>query len=295
MLSFHQISLSDKDRVTRIFKNEKDRGCEYTFGNAYIWRDIYRTQVAYSGDGLCVVRFACEVDAYLFPCGPGDLKAAVSDMMANARARGVPFRIIAASKADVDKLDALFPGVFSHHINRDFCEYVYHSGDLINLAGKKYHGKRNHISRFVAENPDYEFVEITPENIAQVRAMNDSWYDAFTGDEEGLLQEKSAADYAFGNYFDLDFKGGFLRTGGRIVAFAIGEPINDETFCVHIEKACYDVTGAYTVINRDFARHFCGGYRYINREDDAGAEGLRRAKLSYYPAMITEKYVVDIQ
>lgn len=295
MLSFNRIRMADKDRITELFHAEKDRGCEYTFGNVYIWHDVYCTEAAFSDDGLCVIRFACEVDAYLFPCGQGDIKAAVEDMLTDAEARGVPFRIIAANKDDVDRLDALFPGLFAHHVNRDFCEYVYDSEDLIQLAGKKYHGKRNHISRFVTENPDYEFVEFAPDNIAEVRAMNEAWYKEYTGDDEGLVHEKTAANYAFDNFFQLDFKGGFIRAGGRVVAFAIGEPINGETFCVHIEKACHDVTGAYAIINRDFAQHFCGEYRYINREDDAGVEGLRRAKLSYYPAIITEKYVVDIK
>lgn len=295
MLSFRRITLEDRERIEAIFRGEKDRGCEYTFGNVYIWHDVYCTEVAFSDDGLCVIRFACEVDAYLFPCGQGDVRTAVQDMLDDAKQRGVPFRIIAANKEDVEQLDALFPGVFAHHVNRDFCEYVYNSEDLINLAGKKYHGKRNHISKFLTENPDYEFVEITPDNIGEVQAMNDAWYREYTEGEEGLEQEKTAARYTFRDFFSLGFKGGFLRAGGRIVAFAIGEPINAGTFCVHIEKACYDVNGAYAVINRDFARHFCGEYRYINREDDLGIEGLRRAKLSYYPAFITEKYVVDIQ
>lgn len=294
MLQFRRTSLEDKERITAIFRAEKDRGCEYTFGNVFIWHDVYCTEVAFSDDGLCIIRFACEVDAYLFPCGQGDIKTAIEDMMADAARRNVPFRIIAANKADVDQLDTLFPGVFTSHINRDFAEYVYNSEDLIHLVGKKYHSKRNHISRFISENPDYEFVEMTPENIAEVQAMNDEWYKEFTGGEEGLEQEQTAAKYAFDNFFELDFSGGFIRTGGRIVAFAIGEPIDDETFCVHFEKACYGVTGAYTIINRDFAQHFCSGYRYINREDDMGLEGLRRAKMSYNPEIITEKYVVNV-
>ncbi len=295
MLAFRRVRLDDRKRIAPLLYEAPGRGCEYTFGNLYIWHNVYDTEIAFSEDGNCVVRFDKEVDAYLFPVGPGDIRATVAKMINDSEGRGVPFRIIAASKEDTARLDAWFPGQFSYHENRDFAEYVYNSEDLISLAGKKYHGKRNHISRFRADYPDYVFEEITPGNIETVRAMNDGWYRmSFKEgyDEPGLESEQTAARNAFDAFFDLDFKGGMVLAGGKIVAFAIGEAINAETFCVHIEKACYDVNGAYTVINRDFAKHFCANYRYINREDDVGLEGLRRAKLSYHPAFLTEKYVV---
>lgn len=294
MLTFTHVKVEDREQIEKILHRETGRGCEYTFGNIFIWRSVYGTEVAFSDDGMCVVRFDREVDAYLFPVGSGDLKTTVLDMHADSIERGVPFRIIAAGREDTEKLETLFPGRFAFHENRDFAEYVYNSGDLINLAGKNYHGKRNHISRFMAEYPGYSFEEISSENIAEVRGMNDRWYKEYLPDEtdNGLEHEMAAANDCFGYFFELGFKGGFIRVNGKVAAFAVGEPIDAETFCVHIEKACYDVNGAYTVINRDFARRFCTGYQYINREDDVGQEGLRRSKLSYHPAKITEKYVV---
>ena len=296
MLDFRRVTIEDKDRITKLFYQEKDRGCEYTFGNVFIWRDIYGTAAAFSDDGMCVVRFDKEVGAYLFPIGQGNLKNTVDDLIADSEERGVPFRIIAASRQDIDKLNALYPGVLKYHENRDFAEYVYNSKDLIELSGKKYHGKRNHISNFAARYPDYTFEEITRDNIDEVRAMSDEWYIEYLGrGDGGLNNERAAVSSAFDHFFDLGFKGGFLRAGGAVAAFAIGETINSGTFCVHIEKADYKTDGAYAVINRDFARHFCSHYLYINREDDVGIEGLRKAKLSYHPAYITQKFVVEIR
>ncbi len=295
MLEFHSISLEDGERLGGLLKNAPDRGCEYTFGNLFIWKDTYDTQVAYSDDGLAVVRFTEEPHAYLFPVGEGDVARAVADMLEQSAALGGHFRIIAARAEDVELLGQLFPGRFKSHASRDFAEYVYNSDDLINLRGKKFHAKRNHISRFEADNPGYEFVEINGDNIGLAERMNDEWYKQNIGyDPEGLEHEKNASHLAFKHFDELGFKGGMIRTGAGVVAFSMGEEINGETFCVHFEKARYDVNGAYTVINRDFSRFFCQGYRYINREDDVGDEGLRKAKLSYNPAKLLEKHVVTL-
>lgn len=295
MLEFHPITIEDRPRLGEILKSAPDRGCEYTFGNLFIWKDTYDTQVAYSGDGLAVVRFTEEPHAYLFPVGEGDVGSAVEDMLKQSASLGGHFRIIAARPEDVELLHGLFPGRFKSHASRDFAEYVYNSDDLISLKGKKYHSKRNHISRFEAENEGYGFVEITKDNISLAERMNEEWYTQNIGyDPEGLAHEKRASQLAFENFDELGFKGGMTVTSAGVVAFSIGEEINADTFCVHFEKARYDVNGAYTVINRDFSRHFCKDYKYINREDDVGDEGLRRSKLSYNPVKLLEKHVVTL-
>ena len=91
---------------------------------------------------------------------------------------------------------------------------------------------------------------------------------------------------------ELELKGGLLRVNGEIVAFTMGEPISEDTFVVHIEKAFADVQGAYPMINQQFVEHECMNYKYVNREEDTGAEGLRKAKLSYRPVFLVEKGVV---
>ena len=91
---------------------------------------------------------------------------------------------------------------------------------------------------------------------------------------------------------ELKLTGGVLRIGGEVVAFTIGEPVKADTFVVHIEKAYADIQGAYPMINQQFVLNECGDYQYINREDDTGAEGLRKAKLSYRPVFFVEKGIV---
>ena len=300
-LEFNPIRIEDRAVYRPILYSAPDRGCEYTFSNIFSWRNVYGTSAALTDDKMLIVRFEKDVGeggAYLFPIGCGDLKSGVSAMMQYSAEKNEKFTIIAARREDVDELAAAFGDIFTCHTSRDFAEYVYNSTDLINLAGKKYHAKRNHISRFDIDNPGYKFCEITAENLPRVREMSERWYDeVIAGESAGstLPEERQSADEIFKNYFELGLSGGFVETAEGIVAYSMGEPICDSTFCVHIEKAKYDVAGAYTVINRDFAAHFCGDYQYINREDDVGDEGLRRSKLSYYPVCVTEKFVVHLK
>ncbi len=142
-----------------------------------------QTQIAFTDDGMLIVRFETE-RAYLFPIGRGDLRRAIQGIQADSAARGASMMLFAASRQDTERLDMLFPDRYHYHQNRDFAEYIYNSADLIHLAGKKYHGKRNHISRFSADYPGYTFEEITRGNIDEARAMCDSWYRAYTAEDQ---------------------------------------------------------------------------------------------------------------
>ena len=122
--------------------------------------------------------------------------------------------------------------------------------------------------------------------------MTDEWC-ALNGcsHNESMQMEACAVRIALRDFVALGLKGGILRSGGRIVAYTIGERLNSDTFIVHVEKAFSDVTGAYPMINQCFLAHEASGLRYVNREDDAGDEGLRKAKLSYNPVLMLEKYL----
>ena len=166
---------------------------------------------------------------------------------------------------------------------------------MINLKGKKYSKKRNHISAFEREN-DWSFEMIDEKNLPDCIAMNAAWARENEEKNPGSISlEQQAIHRAFDHYFELDFSGGLIRVEGKPVAFTMGENLNAETYCVHFEKAYADVRGAYPMINREFAKHALSGYKYINREDDAGVAGLRKAKLSYYPTILLEKYRVSFK
>jgi hypothetical protein len=291
MLEFNKVSLDDKIKIKEILEAEKDRGCEYTFGNIFIWSDIYATKVAFFNGGLAI-RHDKNGVGYLFPVGEYNLKTAIDLLLCDAREEGDVFKIYAADKEDFSRVDDIFPGVFEFKEERDYAEYIYLSSNLINLKGKKYQKKRNHISRFLREQPNYKFCRIDESNISRVCEMNDNWNSMYGCDDKGLREEHKVTVSALDNFFELDFDGGFIENEGKVLAYSIGERINDETYCIHIEKAYHEINGTYAIINRDFAREFCKDYKYINREDDLGVPGLRKSKLSYYPEFITDKITI---
>jgi hypothetical protein len=165
---------------------------------------------------------------------------------------------------------------------------------LANLCGKKLHGKRNHLNRFY-EN-DWSFEAVTPENIEEVTEMHNQWCDEkdiYCDSEK--LEEARAVVRGLESFFELGFAGGVIRVGGVIEAYTFGEAAGNrenDMFVVHAEKAFTRTQGTYTAINREFVNRFCGEYRYINREEDLGELNLRKAKMSYCPAFLVEKYCV---
>ena len=290
MITFKTLDISDKGWVDRLFQKSGYRGCEYSFAGTVLWAEVYRKTAAEVG-GFVVVRSELGSPSYLFPAGEGDLHAVIGRLKAQSEEEGVPFVFYAVDDESRPKLEELYPGRFHYEELDDAREYLYLSESLRTLAGKKLHAKRNHINRFLEQNPDWSFEEITKENIGECYEMNKDWCRLYGCDQnESLRQEACAVDYAFEHFFALDFRGGLLRAGGRIVAYSMGERLTPDTFDVRIEKAYQDVQGSYALINREFCRAFCKDVTYVNREDDTGAEGLRKAKLSYRPAIILKKY-----
>lgn len=172
-------------------------------------------------------------------------------------------------------------------------DYVYESEKLISLSGKKLHGKRNHINNFIKAYPDYQYERINGENREECIELAQNWRKENGCDSDPEKNEEFCVTLrALKELEDLNLTGGLIRADGRVVAFSIGEKLCNDTFVVHIEKAYADIQGAYPIINQQFVLHEAADYRYINREEDTGAEGLRKAKLSYYPVFLQEKGVV---
>ncbi|MDR2585019.1 MAG: phosphatidylglycerol lysyltransferase domain-containing protein, partial [Prevotellaceae bacterium] len=181
-----------------------------------------------------------------------------------------------------------------HSPERDSWDYIYKVDDLSTLQGKRYQSKRNHIARFT-ELPDWRYEPIGGANITECIEMNSAWCHLMGCTEnKSLHMETCAAEMGLQNFDALGLDGALLRLSGKVVAYTLGEPINSDTFIVHVEKAFPDIRGAYPTINREFMRNLGTGFVYVNREDDVGDEGLRRAKESYHPVFMEEKYLLTV-
>lgn len=290
-IKFHEITLADKAWMDARFAEDDRNACEYTFANNFIWRKVYQVEV---GEicGCLVIRFQENGECcYSYPVGAGDKKAAIEQMLLQCRENGRKLQLSALSEQDRAQLLDWFPGQFLIEEDRDGFDYIYSQEKLSTLAGKKLHGKRNHIARF-KDDGDWCYEPMTADNLEECRTMTYTWIKMRSGKwNEEMEEEVMVLHEAFDHMAELELVGGVLRKAGEIVAFTMGEPLNSDTFVVHFEKAYPDMQGAYPMINQQFVQNACQNYTYVNREDDTGDLGLRKAKLSYYPEILLKKYV----
>jgi hypothetical protein len=291
MIEFKPLALSQKEEYDALLAMSGKQGCEYSFVNLYLWG---RQQAAKVGSDLVIFSQYNRKTVYLFPVGPEDKKKTLDAIIADAAKRGIPCRLAGLSQDDYALLERLYPGQFSIHFDRDSFDYVYKIDDLADLSGRKYQKKRNHLNRFRSEHPDHRLEPMTDENLPLVRTLTARWYEArLAEDPLGDFQlEQAALERAFRHFRELELEGILLWDGDQLLAMAIGSFLNPATFDIHFEKALERTDGTYAAINQGFAAWLRKKYPelvYLNREDDMGIEGLRKAKLSYCPDHMVEK------
>lgn len=292
-IKFKRPELEDKELISSYFAKAPSRSCERTFANVYLWARHYHVKYAVIEDAL--IFQDDEVDlAFAYPAGePQCVKNALEFLSKYSQERGYPLKLYNVTPENFAQLEEWYPTEFQVEYDRDAADYVYESEKLATLAGKKLHSKRNHINKFKTVYPDWSYEKLTDENQEECFQMALKWRNQ-NGCEDD--PEKNAEMCVTLNYLrlykELGQTGGVLRVGDKIAAFAIGEPISEDTFVVHIEKAFPHIDGAYPMINQQFVLHECMDYKYVNREEDTGAEGLRKAKMSYRPAFMVEKGIV---
>ena len=288
MLSFQPVTLSDRRWIHEILYHAGRPGCEYSFANLYFWTGRYGG-VCRLGDFLCQESHYGARRSYFFPAGRGDPGEALEALRRDAAAHGTPFILRGITEKDKTVLEGLYPGHFRFCESRDAFDYVYPIEKLTELKGKKLQAKRNHINRFLEAHPDWYTIPITAENLTDFAPLLSDWYDSHEGD--ALSAEHRALEQAMTHFRTLEMDGLMLSDGEKIVAFSMGNRITEHTYDVNFEKAYADVQGAYPLINREFARMVAEKYpavQFLNREDDMGLDGLRKAKMSYYPDLLVK-------
>lgn len=290
-INLGKIEIEDKDWIVPILKEANVPGCHHNFGNLLAWRDIKKTIVGKVDGFLLAKKTSDQENSYLYPVGKGNLKSLIEKVILVEDGN---FVFEGLYNESVEELEELFPGKFIFEEVRDDFDYVYLLEKLVSLRGKKLHRKRNHINNFKRNNPDWSFEPLTEDNIEEAIEMNKEWcIDVGCENDDDLLDENCATRYFFKYFEELELEGGLIRANGKVLAFAIGEVLNEDTYVVHIEKAFRDIQGAYPMINQQFVTWVKDKYPnivYVNREEDMGLEGLRKAKLSYYPDKMTESY-----
>ena len=291
MIDFQKIDLTHKAEYEACLFAGPNRGCEYSFANLYLWG---KQELAFVHG--CVARFSHFYgrSVYPFPLGHGDRMAVIEAYLEDAKHRGIPCRITGITAPDREEMELRFPGRFQFRCDRDGFDYVYAIDDLADLRGRKYQKKRNHFNRFQAAHPGYRILPLTREQVPAAARLIADWYATREAQQPGenFMLEKRALRRCLRNLEALEMEGCLLMDGDELLALAIGSRMAPDTFDIHFEKAREDVDGAYAAINCEFARYLRAKYpdvKFLNREDDMGLEGLRKAKLSYLPHHMVEK------
>lgn len=289
-VNFRRITPEDQKAYETLLFSEPRRGCEFTFANLYLWG---RQQIAFTEQGALLFSQFNRRTVYPYPLGENK-KELLDAIIEDAAARGIPCRITGLSEDNIRTVEALYPNRFRFHCDEGSFDYVYAIDDLADLKGKNYQKKRNHLRRFEESYPGYEIRPITKAILPQVREMLSDWYtERLEADPHAdLHMEKAALERAFSHFDELSLDGIVLLHENKLLAFTLGSRLARDTFDVQFEKACSDIQGAYAAINREFARYIREKYpeiRFLDREEDMGLEGLRKAKKSYYPHHMIEK------
>ena len=290
MISFKPITAADADLLRSFTMESKCMNCDMNVANLCSWQFLYHTEYAVV-EGFLVLRFVADGQVtYMKPIGKGDLRSVLELLMADARSLGDAFRMACVCPCAQGLLDESMLGAFTYSVDRDRSDYLYLREKLVTLSGKKLQPKRNHISKFKRAYPNYEYRPLTTDLVSDCIRLGEEWCKTNDSCMQRAMQaEQRMIDYALHHMEELHVVGGTLFVEDKMVAFTFGARINDEAFDVCVEKADTTYEGAYAMINNEFVSRLPEDIVYINREEDLGLEGLRKAKLSYQPDLILDK------
>lgn len=290
MLEFRPVRLDDQDFAKTVICSSGCHGADYSFANLYIWRHAYEPEIAFIGERM-IIRMPKFGYIFAYPKGSGDVEPIIEELLEDAHSRGQKLIMRGLTPKTLEEFEPVYGAQFTIEENREDADYIYTVEKLRDLKGRKLSSKRNHIKHF-ERNGEWEFKLIeNGSDIDSARAFVSEFYKE-KGDPD-LVKEADAIEQMFENYEELGFFGGILYQNGEPVAFTAATQLDQLTMDVHFEKALPGVEGAYTMINREFVKAISEKFpdvEYINREEDMGLEGLRKAKESYHPDVLLMKY-----
>lgn len=292
--SFKPLELADRGAVRPLLWDYQPETSELTFTNLFIWRAHYALSWSVAGDWLILISDTENGAWALPPIGPGprsEISRRVLTWLREEKGAADP-RIDRADKRLAQEVSSL-PG-FALTPDGSQSDYVYRAEDLIHLAGRKYHDKRNHINSF-RRSYRFAYEPLRDAHLTDCFQLAESWCRLKRCQEDmNLMGEWEAVREALRHFPDLDLRGKVILINGRVEAFTLGELLNRETAVIHIEKANPEIRGLYPTINQQFCEHAWAQVPFINREQDLGEPGLRAAKESYNPHHMVEKFTIRL-
>jgi uncharacterized protein len=293
---FLPIQLEHRDIIHKILWNYQPSTSELTFTNLFLWQGHYGLSWSLYDQWLVLLATPPHGGSpwFLPPVGPAGRSEVCALLLAWLQ------EVKGADAPCIDRADSRLANEVASQANlrcepvRDHFDYVYRSADLINLSGNKYHGKRNHINSLRRSHP-FVYAPLRTDLLGACLTLADHWCEFKRCDEDlNLIGEWEAIRMALTHYQELSLQGGVILVRGQVEAFSLGELLNRRTAVIHFEKANPEIGGMYSLINQQFCEQAWKDVELINREQDLGEEGLRKAKMSYNPEHLEEKFRIAV-
>ena len=298
MLDFKSIDINSLAEINKYLKYQIFKTCDFTIGGIYMWASYFKYEYAIYEHTL-FIKGVSENDlstvTFSVPVGKLSLSESLNILTEYCKKRCLKFIISAIPESEVNREEFKSSSLIKLE---NWSDYLYDIKSLSILKGRKYNRKRNHVNNFIKNNPFYIYERIGLDNILKVRVFFNKFKEKISKDNSTFINELIQTEYVLKEFevFRQFFIGGLLKVDGEVIAFTIGEIVNDTLF-IHIEKADVSYKGVYEMINMKFASDIMSSFTdvmYINREEDVGDEGLKKSKLSYNPIMLLNKYNIEV-
>lgn len=294
MFNFKTPEISDYDWAKEALKSKGPVGSEKGFATIYLWHHAFGTTISNYHDDLVIRYVDDEYFAYVLPLKSNNARELIDLAMEDAKTSNKKIMISDLYEDTIAILEKEYPNRFKI-IETDYLhDYIYTAEKLAALPGRKLHRKRNHLTKFKRLYPDYQVFPLSKNDAPLVMEILNQWIteNDYPQDYEA---EQTAIKRAMENFDTLGLCGAYITIENVPVSFVIAEKLNEETLDLHFEKALGKYDGLYAAINNEFAKMMLGKFTYLNREEDLGLEGLRKAKQSYYPDILLKKYAAVLK
>ena len=306
MIDFKEVAIDDKDIFEKHYREYGSDVSEMTFTNVFMWRKAFGYKYTVINGLLCCISHSGDTEPFaLLPAGSfsqnnfsrDKFRKVILDIKEYFEENNLKLVFKRVSKRGTD----IFKECFEDNeievvFNRDDSDYVYKIESLAYLKGKKYHKKRNHVRKFMRLYGDsYEYVKLSEKHIDESYRIMEEWCSKRNCNEHRIFGcERLANIEVLKNFEKLNCKGALIKVNGRFEAVTVGEQLSNNTVVIHIEKGNSEIEGIYNVINKEFCQYEWNHLEFSNREQDLGVPGLRKAKLSYHPDKMIDKYIVRV-
>lgn len=294
--SIKPVALESKSTIDSYFKKERFLNSEFTFTNLFMWQKSYNIRYAEIDGTLCIFSQHGSEPECINLTNIHNRTAVITELLEYFEKIGQPPFIRIFGREQKNLIKDAFADKLRFEKDTDSFDYVYSVEDLINLPGGKYHAKRNHINKFKSLY-NYQYHTMTPDYREDCREMFSRWCDSKKDSISNIDEQLQAVNRLLDNWEKLDITGGCLTVDGKMVAFSFGEVLcyPESIAVIHLEHADTDYQGSFPMINQQFLEHQWSDFKLVNREEDMGLEGLRKAKKSYHPILMTEKYIATLK